>query len=112
MKLSKAKIRILIIIILIIILPCIYYNNLEVYKEIEDGFISNGGVIYRFNADFTERFQNKELNFEKVVGRIDGYNIFETFTLGQRIVKLKECNSQDIFLLNGLMLQMVYTKIE
>lgn len=109
-KVKVSKLTILMITLLIVIVPFYNYRNLGIYSQETNGdIVSKSGVVYQFNGGLTSSFSGGELKADRVIGRFEGQNVLSTFLLGPRVVKLKDYDGKDTFLVSGIMLQAVYT---
>jgi hypothetical protein len=115
-KVSKVKTGLIVvvsIIILVTILSYINFSKLDIYQQNTNGnIISKGGVLYQFDGVLTSSYSGGDLKANKVIGRFEGENFFTTLFLGPRIVELKDYDGKNTFLVRGVMLQEVYTKID
>jgi hypothetical protein len=112
-ELSKGKFSKLTILgIVLIVVIVLFYNfrNLVIYTQDTNGdIVSKSSVVYQFNGGLTSSFSGGELKADKVIGRFEGQNFLSTYFLGPRVVKLKDYDGKDTFLVSGIMLQAVYT---
>lgn len=111
-KIAKSKIIlfiVLIIFIMTVILAYINFLKFNTYSENNKGeLVSSNGMTYKFDWQLTRKYSDGKLKTNRVIGKLKDTNIVEFYLIGPRIVKLKNYNGNQIFLLQGLMLQEVY----
>ena len=111
-KISKIKFGVIVILGIILIISIVsFYNftNLAIYRKGTNGdIVSQDGVVYHFNGELTRSYSDGELKADKVIGRFEGEDFISTWLFGPKVVKLKDYDGKDTFLLSGMMLQEVY----
>ena len=110
MKISKKNRVLFSIVALIFISPYIYFINLDEYSDVKGDIVSKDGVVYDFNPELSRGFNEREVNPDKVIGRIKGVGFFETFILGPRVYKLREYDKKEAIVLTCIDDDYVYKK--
>lgn len=110
-KITKLKIMFIVLIIFIMMVVLAYINFLKLNNYFENNkgeIVSSNGMTYKFEWQLTRKYSDGKLKADKAIGKLKDANIVEFYLMGPRIVKLKNYDENQMFLLQGLMLQEVY----